>query len=73
VTEDLEEPDHGDVAHVGEKMGPFPLKVIAPQPEHLEIGGAEAQVMHELSGVQVAGGLATRDEHAGRGGHGEAV
>jgi hypothetical protein len=75
MAQHFEEADHRDVPHVGEKMGSFPLEVIAPEAEDLEVGPAGAQVAHELTGVQIAGRLAARDEQppAGRAGHGEAV
>jgi hypothetical protein len=54
VLHDLQETHHGEVAHMGDEMGPLGREPIAPEPEHLEGGERRAEVAHELGAVDVA-------------------
>jgi hypothetical protein len=67
VPDDLRDPDHGHVADVGQEIGAFGEKVIAPRSKDLEPGPMGPQVTNELARVQITGGLAAGDEQARHG------
>ncbi len=71
VRHHLPEPDHREVAHVGEQPRAFGLQALAAQPEDVRRRGRPAtEVPDEVGGVQVAGRLTARDQEPR---HGRAV
>ena len=75
VAQHLEQSHHRQVPHVRQQVCAFGGQTVPSEPEDGEARDSRTEVPDQLTGVEVAGGLAAGDEksRSGRGGHAGAV